>query len=306
MEKEFVVDMANNTASHEILSILKEKNLSNTTGIKSIYNAILKNKSTKWDGLNSVQYVLDQLIKKEYLHNYRTNQDTNEITYILWVHPRSLELSVNFSSVLVIDATYKTNEYRIPLLEVVGITSTMRTYSLMFAYLSNERAEQLTWALGTLKKWVVENGASLPSVFVSDQNLVANLLFSLNWFDLWAPEIYWMDSIPLKIVIASRYNLVLHTFSENVMSCFTHLPLRTPPVPNQERREIAIAHVSNQFVQVFLHPHYPVPPIPTWWWQHSSYEAKGWAARYRTHVHLWYEVIGAPSTPGVEFGGNID
>ena len=116
-----------------------------------------------------------------------------------------------------------------------------------------------------------------------------------------------MDSMPLGIVIASRYNLVLHTFGENIGSCFTHLPLRIPPVPNQERREIAIAHIGNHFVQVFLHPHYPVPPIPMWWWQHSSYEAKGWAARYETRVHLWYEVIGtSPSAPGAEFGGNID
>ena len=101
-------------------------------------------------------------------------------------------------------------------------------------------------------------------------------------------------------------HLVLHTFGENVASCFTHLPLRSPPVPNQERREIAIAHVGNHFVQVFLHPHDPVPPMSPWWGQHSSYEAKGWAARYRTRVHLWYEVIGtSPSVRGAEFGGNI-
>ena len=170
-EKEFVLDMANSTTPREILSILKERDPSNTTGIKSIYNAIFTNKSAKRGGLNSIQYVLDQLIKKEYLHKYRTNPDTNEITDIIWVHPKSLELSVNFSSVLIIDATYKTNEYRIPLLEVVGITSTMRTYSLMFAYLSNEKTEQLTWALGTLKKWMVEKKASLPLVFVSDRDL---------------------------------------------------------------------------------------------------------------------------------------
>ncbi|GFS32186.1 hypothetical protein Acr_00g0021210 [Actinidia rufa] len=152
----------------------------------------------------------------------------------------------------------------------------------------------------------IQQNKDLYDQLYPDRNLVANLLFSLNWFEPWAPEMYWMDSMPLGIVIASRYNLVLHTFGENIASCFTHLPLRSPPVPNQERREIAIAHVGNHFVQVFLHPHYPVPPIPTWWWQHSSYEAKGWATRYRTRVHLWYEVIGAPSGPGAEFGGNID
>ena len=120
MKKEFVREMANSTAPREILSILKERDLSNTTGIKSIYNAILKNKPAKRGGLNLVQYVLNQLIKKEYLHNYQINPDTNKITVILWVHPKSLVMFVNFPSVLIIDVTYKTNEYRIPLLEVMG------------------------------------------------------------------------------------------------------------------------------------------------------------------------------------------
>ncbi|XP_057465730.1 uncharacterized protein LOC130755352 [Actinidia eriantha] len=153
----------------------------------------------------------------------------------------------------------------------------------------------------------IQQNKDLYDHLYPDRNLVDNPLFSLNWFEPWAPQMYWMDSMPLGIVIALRYNLVLHTFGENVGSCFTHLTLRTPPVSNQERREIAIAHVGNHFVQLFLHSHYPVPPIPMWWWQHSAYEAKGWAARYETHVHLWYEVIGtSPSAPGADFGGNID
>ncbi|XP_047335578.1 protein FAR-RED IMPAIRED RESPONSE 1-like [Impatiens glandulifera] len=171
MELQFVLDMANSTAPREVLNILKQRDPSNTTGIKTIYNAIFTNKSAKRAGLNQVQYVLEQLIKKNYLHDYRTNPDTNEITDIIWVHPKSLLLFVNCPSVLIIDATYKTNEYRSPLLEVVGITSTMRTYSLMFAYLSNEREEQLTWSLGTLKKWMLEKGTLLPSVFVSDRDM---------------------------------------------------------------------------------------------------------------------------------------
>ncbi|XP_058211626.1 uncharacterized protein LOC131323802 [Rhododendron vialii] len=97
---------------------------SNTKGIKSVYNAIFSNRAAKLDSLTSIQYVIRQLLKKDYLHQFLTNPDTNEITDIIWVHPISLELFVNFPSVLIIDATYKTNEYRKPLLEVMGITST--------------------------------------------------------------------------------------------------------------------------------------------------------------------------------------
>ncbi|GFZ21218.1 hypothetical protein Acr_29g0003800 [Actinidia rufa] len=153
----------------------------------------------------------------------------------------------------------------------------------------------------------IQQNKDLYDQLYPDRNLVATLLFSLNWFEPWAPEMYWMDSMPLGIVIASRYNLVLHTFGENIASCFTHLPLRSPPVPNQERREIAIAHVGNHFVQVFLHPHYPVPPIPTCGGGNiHRMKLKDGPLVIETRVHLWYEVIGAPSGPGAEFGGNID
>ncbi|XP_057461074.1 uncharacterized protein LOC130751474 [Actinidia eriantha] len=90
-----------------------------------------------------------------------------------------------------------------------------------------------------------------------DRNLVANLLFSLNWFEPWAPEMYWMNSMPLGIVIASRYNLVLHTFGENIGSFFTHLPLRTPPVPNQERLRNSYCPYWQSLCTSFLTPSLP-------------------------------------------------
>ena len=169
VEKQFVIEMAGSTKPREILNVLKERDSANTTGIQSIYNTIYRHKEVKRGGLNPIQHVLDQLISKRYLHAFMTK--TNEITDILWVHPKSLELFINFPTVLIIDATYKTNEYRIPLLEVVGITSTMQTYSLMFAYLANEKSDRLTWALGTLKNLMIEKGAVMPSVIVLDRDL---------------------------------------------------------------------------------------------------------------------------------------
>ncbi|XP_058223035.1 uncharacterized protein LOC131332756 [Rhododendron vialii] len=107
-----------------------------------------------------------------------------------------------------------------------------------------------------------------------------HLLHLLDCFEPRASEAHWMEAMTLGVVIATRYNLVLHTFEENVFGCFTHLPLRSPPVPVEDRRKIAIARVDHHFVQVFLEPHYPIPPIPRWWEEHASNEAKGWVASY--------------------------
>ncbi|XP_058220931.1 uncharacterized protein LOC131331104 [Rhododendron vialii] len=83
IEKQFVVDMANSSAPREILNILKQKDPSNTMGIKSVYNAIFVNKAAKLDGLTPIQYVISQLLKKDYLHQFLTNPYTNEITDII-------------------------------------------------------------------------------------------------------------------------------------------------------------------------------------------------------------------------------
>ena len=62
---------------------------------------------------------------------------------ILWVHLDSIKLLNSFSIVLIRDTIYKTNKYCLPLLEVVGITSTNITFDVAFAYLSSERTDNL-------------------------------------------------------------------------------------------------------------------------------------------------------------------
>jgi len=52
-----------------------------------------------------------------------------------------------FHIVLLIDTTYKTNKYRFLLLEIVGVTSTALTFSIVFVFLSSERENNFIWAL---------------------------------------------------------------------------------------------------------------------------------------------------------------
>ena len=46
-----------------------------------------------------------------------------------------------------IDCTYKTNKFNIPLMNVVGITATYATFNAGFAFLHAENEERYTWAL---------------------------------------------------------------------------------------------------------------------------------------------------------------
>lgn len=63
---------------------------------------------------------------------------------IFFAHYRSVDLLLHaFSLVLLMDCTYKTNIYNLPLLEMVGVTSTGITFLIRFAYMEFERKEKL-------------------------------------------------------------------------------------------------------------------------------------------------------------------
>ncbi|XP_050886367.1 uncharacterized protein LOC127091723 [Lathyrus oleraceus] len=78
-----------------------------------------------------------------YMSRYRTCEDGASVIDIFWIHPSSIKLFNMFSTTLILDSTYKTNKYRLLLLEMVGVTSTEKTYSVGFSFLESEKRRML-------------------------------------------------------------------------------------------------------------------------------------------------------------------
>jgi len=57
---------------------------------------------------------------------------------IFWCHPDVVKLCNACNLVFWIDNTDKTNRYRLPLHDFVGVTPTRMTFSIGFAYLEGE------------------------------------------------------------------------------------------------------------------------------------------------------------------------
>jgi len=66
------------------------------------------------------------------------------------------------------DSTYKTNKYRFPLHEIVGVTSTSLTFSAAFVLMSSECKNNFTWALQRLRGLFLREDV-YPAVIVSDR-----------------------------------------------------------------------------------------------------------------------------------------
>ncbi|XP_028078008.1 uncharacterized protein LOC114279918 [Camellia sinensis] len=105
----------------------------------------------------------------KYIEWHRSCADTETMTNLFFAHPTSLKSLCAFPKVLLMDCTYKTNRYRLPLLEIVGVTSTDMTFSIAFAYLQYEKKDNYTCKLGLLHSVMDEN--TLPSVIVTDREL---------------------------------------------------------------------------------------------------------------------------------------
>jgi len=105
-----------------------------------------------------------------YLHWCRCNQGTNVVQDLFWTHPDSVKLLNSFNIVLMMDSTYKTNKYRLPLLEIVGMTSIGLKFSAAFILVKAERENNFVWALERLKGLFTRVDA-YPKVIVSDRDL---------------------------------------------------------------------------------------------------------------------------------------
>lgn len=105
----------------------------------------------------------------QYVEWHRSNPLTDNIIDLFWAHPSSVDILHAFPSVLIMDCTYKTNRYGLPLLEIVGVTCTDLTFSIAFVYMEKEREENYTWAMEKLKSLMKPD--IMPNLNLIDRDL---------------------------------------------------------------------------------------------------------------------------------------
>ena len=115
-----------------------------------------------------MRQLMNLLCENTYIEVHKSCSDTDIVKDILWAHQASIELLHAFPQILIIDCTYKTNKYRLPLMEIAGVTSTELTFSFTFAYLKAERKDNFSWCLDSLKSLM--HGWLMPSVILTDRD----------------------------------------------------------------------------------------------------------------------------------------
>jgi hypothetical protein len=104
-------------------------------------------------------------------YNYKYELDAEgQVQILLFTHPESLDLLQWFPEVLLLDCTYKTNWFKMPLLDILGSTGINTTFYTAFVFLASETQQDYETALKILWAVMEVKNISPPSVMVTDND----------------------------------------------------------------------------------------------------------------------------------------
>jgi hypothetical protein len=98
----------------------------------------------------------------------RQTVELRRVTSVFFAHPDSLAYLRAYPEILLLDCNYKTNKYGMPLLDMIGVDASQKSFCIAFAFLSGETEADYMWALEQLKSFYQQCDTPLPSVILTD------------------------------------------------------------------------------------------------------------------------------------------
>ncbi|KAI5678240.1 hypothetical protein M9H77_09190 [Catharanthus roseus] len=123
---------------HNILRFFREQDVVCAVSSQKTYNVVAKIKRDQMQGRNTVEEVLCLSTERGYTVFYRNGEDSNVLSDIIVEHLTSIAMLRTWPYVLIMDTTYKTNKYNMPLLECVGMTPTGKNFTVATTFMCNE------------------------------------------------------------------------------------------------------------------------------------------------------------------------
>ena len=151
----------------DVLCGLKARDKENASTMRTIYKVKANTRMHDMQWRNAIQQLMKILIEKHYVYCHRSYEISEEVLDLFWANPNCILLVKLFLSVVIIDCTYKTNKYKMPLFALVGITSMGNTFSIAHYFLYNELEDIYQWALSRLR--MLFEPHDLLNVFVTNR-----------------------------------------------------------------------------------------------------------------------------------------
>jgi hypothetical protein len=138
--------------------------LVSATDVRSDRKAI---REEQLNGRTPIETLLDDLSTPEWVFALKKDND-NRVERLFFAHQKQIELLLANPDVILMDCTYRTNKYKLPLLHILGCTNLQTFFSVGFCFLRNETEGDYYWALSN---FLLKTEAPQPRVFISDHEL---------------------------------------------------------------------------------------------------------------------------------------
>jgi len=155
-----------NITPGQIFTKLQEQGVDITS--RDIYNERQLQKKELLAGLTPIQALVNMPENEEDWHVQYSIDSQDQVTNLFFTHKLAIELLQARPDVLLIDCTYKTNRFGMPLLHVVGKDSLNRNFSIAFCFLAGEDEETYDFGVSQIKL-LYTRARSQPQVIVTDK-----------------------------------------------------------------------------------------------------------------------------------------
>jgi hypothetical protein len=131
---------------------------------KEIYNELRTTPTEELQGRGPIEALVELISCTYYFSKVRLAGDA--VNFMFFMHQSLVSMCQTFCIVFLSDCTYKTNMFGMPLLNMVGITSTYAMFNAGFTFLQAENEKTYAWFLHQFLEVVT------PKVLCTDRELV--------------------------------------------------------------------------------------------------------------------------------------
>lgn len=138
---------------------------------KDIENMICQGRQIAMGGFSATQQLIRKLLEDRDAYVSKKNADGDEnkpIEHVFWTYRWCMHMWKESPGVISFDATYKTNQFNMPLFQITGVSGLGTTFDVAWVLLKGEGDESFRWALESLMSLGQRENFHLPYTIISD------------------------------------------------------------------------------------------------------------------------------------------
>ncbi len=135
---------------------------------KEVYNIRAGAKRKELGNLKLLEFLKQTFYNNGWKYALKQNTEGN-IFFFMFTPPKLIKFANKYNRVFLLDCTYKTSWYKVPILHIVSISPLNSSCSAAFCFMQNEKEESYEWTLQTFFIWL--DPLPFGSVLCTDRDL---------------------------------------------------------------------------------------------------------------------------------------